>query len=175
MRAATKRSHPHRASGELHESTIRPARRADTADLMRLIRAYYRFDHIRFVPAAIAPALERLLRSPSLGRVWLMCADGKTVGYLMLSFNFDLEFGGVQGYVTDLYLDEASRGKGLGRRALDIVDDYCRKHGIGTIELQVERANTGAQTFYRRLGFTRHNRIVMTREVRRKPSLVIER
>jgi hypothetical protein len=37
--------------------------------------------------------------------------DGiKAIGYVLLTFNFDLEFGGFEGVVTDLYIDERYRG-----------------------------------------------------------------
>jgi ribosomal protein S18 acetylase RimI-like enzyme len=153
--------------------TIRPARPGDHAALLGLVRAYYRFDHIRFNPRAIDQALERLLRSRSLGRVWIMCDGARAVGYLVLTFNFDLEFGGFEGLVTDLFVSARYRGCGLGRRALDIVDDYCRARRIGMVELQVEQDNAAAIDFYRRIGFRSLTRVVMTREVRaasRQPS-----
>jgi ribosomal protein S18 acetylase RimI-like enzyme len=153
--------------------TIRPARPGDHAAVMPLVRAYYRFDHIRFNPRAIDHALDQLLRSRSLGRVWIMCDGSRAVGYLVLTFNFDLEFGGLEGIVTDLFVSARYRGYGLGRRALDIVDDYCRARRIGMVELQVEKDNAAALDFYRRIGFRPLTRIVMAREVRaasRQPS-----
>jgi ribosomal protein S18 acetylase RimI-like enzyme len=146
---------------------IRAARISDSADLLRLIRAYYRFDHIRFEPQTIGRALGELLRRPSLGRAWILCDDGRPVGYVLLTFNFDLEFGGREGQVTDLYIDSAYRGNGLARHALEVVDAYCLAHGIGTVELQVEINNTAARTFYKRIGFKQLSRVVMTRAVRR--------
>ena len=134
-------------------------------ELLRLIRAYYRSDKIPFDAIAIGPALARLLRNRRLGVVWIMRDEIEAVGYLMLTFNFDLEFGGFEGLVTDLYIEERYRGRGLGERALEVVDDYCRSQGIGTVELQVIEDNEEAQAFYRKIGFTRLNRIVMAREV----------
>jgi len=133
--------------------------------LLKLIRAYYRFDHIRFNASTIAPALDKLLRSRSLGRVWIMYAGARPAGYAVLTYNFDLEFGGIEGLVTDLFVDARYRGRGLGRRALDVVDNYCRARGIGMVELQVENENVEAQAFYRKLGFKQLSRIVMTRDV----------
>jgi ribosomal protein S18 acetylase RimI-like enzyme len=157
--------HKHRQfSGD--RVVIRAARAADSPDLLRLIRAYYRFDHIRFQPRAISRALGELLRRPSLGRAWIICDNDRPVGYVLLTLNFDLEFGGREGLVTDLYIDSAHRGNGLGRRALDVVDNYCRAHGIGTVELQVEIDNTAARAFYKRIGFKQLSRVVMTRAVR---------
>jgi GNAT superfamily N-acetyltransferase len=147
---------------------IRAARAADHPELLRLIKAYYAFDHIRFTPRIVAPALAKLLRNKALGRVWIICDGATAIGYVVLTFNYDLEFGGTEGLVTDLYLDAAYRGSGFGRRALEVVDDYCRANGIGTVELQVENDNADAREFYRRIGFTQLSRVVMTRAVRRR-------
>ncbi len=157
---------------------IRNARPSDQADLLRLIRAYYRFDGIRFRPASIEKALQRLLHSRALGRVWLMLDGDKAIGYIVLTFNFDLEFGGLEGLVTDLFVIEKYRGRGLGKRALDVVDDYCRSREIDTVELQVTAENKQAQAFYRRIGFEQLSRVVMTRDVRvglRRAQTIVDR
>ena len=140
---------------------IRPATLADFQTLVDLIREYYRYDGIRFPAKTMGPALRKLLRDETLGRVWLIRQGRDTAGYVILTFNYDLEFGGLQGIVTDLYLREGHRGRGLGKQALDGVADYCRSHGISAIELQVEHENKAAQAFYRALGFRKLSRIVM--------------
>src|SRR5579864_9829290 len=84
--------------------TIGRAGKGDAPELLRLIRAYYRFDKIRFRAAAIKSALERLLKNRRLGLVWILRDGSKAVGYVMLAFTFDLEFGGFEGLVTDLYI-----------------------------------------------------------------------
>lgn len=156
----------HSLAKDENRIVIRPARLSDRAELLALIRAYYCFDHIRFNPGTIARALDKLLRSRALGRVWIMREGARPAGYVVLTYNFDLEFGGIEGLVTDLFIDARYRGRGWGRRALDVVDDYCRAREIGMVELQVEHANSEAQAFYRKLGFKQLSRIVMTREVR---------
>jgi hypothetical protein len=52
--------------------TLRIALVSDTPELLRLIRAYYRFDGIRFQKSVIDAALRKLLRRRSLGRIWIM-------------------------------------------------------------------------------------------------------
>ena len=144
---------------------IRPARQSDHAVLMRLIRAYYRYDKIRFEAASIGRGLRKLLREPSLGRVWIAWDGARAVGYILLSFNFDLEFSGVEGYVTDLFVDEPHRAHGLGRRLMEVVFEFCRAEGLATVELQVIHHNRRALGFYQRLGFELLPRYVMQREV----------
>ena len=116
---------------------IRRARLGDAADLLPLISAYYRFDGIRFRAGPIAQALTRMLKNRRLGCAWIFRDGIKAVGYVLLSFNFDLEFGGFEGLVTDLFVHQDYRGRGLGKRALAMVDEYCRSVGIATVELQV--------------------------------------
>ncbi len=102
----------------------------------------------------------------------------KAIGYVVLTFNFDLEFGGLEGLVTDLFIIEKYRGHGLGKRALDVVDDYCRSREIGTVELQVTAENKEAQAFYRRIGFEQLSRVVMARDVRaglRRAQTIVDR
>jgi hypothetical protein len=62
-------------------------------------------------------ALRKLLRSRSLGRIWLMRDGAKAVGYVVLTFTY-LEFGGLEGIVTDLFIRSEYRTRGLRRHAL---------------------------------------------------------
>ena len=61
---------------------------------------------------------------------------------------------GVAGlYVSDLWVDRAARGSGLGRRLLAAA--AARAHalwGAGYLRLDVYEDSAGAQDFYRRLG-----------------------
>ncbi len=67
----------------------RSARLSDFSDLLQLVRAYYRFDGIRFDRSVVGAALKRLLRSRSLGRIWIMRDGSNAVGYAVLTFNPD--------------------------------------------------------------------------------------
>ncbi|MGH8012374.1 MAG: GNAT family N-acetyltransferase, partial [Candidatus Binataceae bacterium] len=93
------------------------ARLSDMAQLLELIKAYYRFDHITFNAKSVREALRELLRDCSLGIVWIMRDAEKAVGYIVLTFNYDLEFGGLEGLITDLFIRSEYRSHGLGRRA----------------------------------------------------------
>src|SRR5262249_38158368 len=108
------------------------ASRRGLHDLRRLIRAYYRFQGIRFLPSAAA-ALRQLVTMPALGRAWIVRDQGRAVGYAILTFNFDVEFGGFEGILTDLYLRPGYRGGGFGRRLVDVASGYCRSRGVETV------------------------------------------
>src|SRR5262245_32300850 len=94
---------PARRPRRLAPPVITLARRKDLEDLVRLVRAYYRFEGIRFRQSALV-ALRKLLTVPTLGRAWILRDRGRAIGYAILTFNFDVEFGGLEGMLTDLYL-----------------------------------------------------------------------
>ena len=89
----------------------------------------------------------------------------KPVGYAVLTYNFDLEYGGVEGMLTDLYVEKRYRNQGIGSLALYEIEDFCRERGIETIELQVLQRNKNAEVFYRKAGFTVLPRKVMILKV----------
>ena len=140
-----------------------PAGAEDAPAVLALIREYYAFDQIAFDPDIVQPALTQLLADASLGRVWLIRQQETNVGYLILTFGFDLEVGGRHATVTDLYLQPQARQQGLGTAALTLVEQTCRALGIRAFELQVAGTNRAAQGFYEKFGMTKHDRVPMSK------------
>jgi hypothetical protein len=99
----------------LQTNEIRLASPSDQVRLQPLIEEYYKFDSLKFDGRTIGRALRRLLRSRTLGRVWVIetVAEPGLVGYAILTYNYDLEFGGVQGIITEFFITEPYRRHGL--------------------------------------------------------------
>lgn len=146
-------------------ASIRQAKLADFGALIRLVEAYYRFDSIAFDESVTGAALRRLLRDESLGRVWVVDTGTQLGGYAILTYNYDLEFGGVEGLLTDMFIVPRHRRRGLGAELLVAVRDFLRNAGITTMELQVTRSNRRAQLFYQSLGFKPLDRVVMALDI----------
>jgi GNAT superfamily N-acetyltransferase len=58
---------------------------------------------------------------------------------------------GVYGYVSNMFVEPDLRGKGLGKRLMNHVVEFCRESGIGLLILHSSRDKT---EFYKSLGFT---------------------
>jgi GNAT superfamily N-acetyltransferase len=140
----------------------------DHATLLKFVIAYYRFDKIPFNRKSLEQGLHTLLRNLSLGKAWLMESHKKPVGYAIVTYNFDLEYGGVEALLTDLYVEKRYRNTGIGSLALYEIEDFCRERGIRTIELQVQHHNKSAATFNLKAGFHLLPRKVFLLEVRSK-------
>ncbi|MFI6158691.1 GNAT family N-acetyltransferase [Micromonospora sp. PTRAS2] len=54
------------------------------------------------------------------------------------------------GYVFNVVTDPAYRRRGYSRACLEALLDWCRKHGVGKVDL---RASADGEPLYRSLGF----------------------
>jgi GNAT superfamily N-acetyltransferase len=108
-------------------------------------------------------ATAQLMDDPARGDVRAICVEGELAGYLVLTFGYSLEYGGIDAFVDELYLAPAWRGRGIGRRALDVAAQLCRERGVRAVHLEVDRGNPRARTIYRDAGFGDRDRFLMTR------------
>src|SRR5262245_63488329 len=135
---------------------IRPARLSDLPELIAMMGAFNRSDHVPWRRQRVLPALRRLLREPRLGRVLVAeaGAGGEHHGYAVGTFGYDLEFAGPDAFVTEIFVRPRYRGTGEGRRLLDAITEAMRRGGAGAIHLAVRRANRVARRLYETAGFT---------------------
>lgn len=131
------------------------------------VEEYYAFDGIAFDAGDVRRGLAHLIENPVFGDAWLIADGERFVGHFVLAFGFDLEFGGQQATVTDLYLAETARARGIGRATIAFVERTLVARGVHALELQVERDNLEAQAFYRRVGMIAHDRIPMSKRLSR--------
>lgn len=138
---------------------------ADLNPLLTWIERYYAFDHIPFDPEKIKLAVSQLLQNDQFGVAYFAHLDGRTVGYFLLTYSFDIEYGGRHATLTDLFLDETTRRTGIGSRTLQLIEDLCRHQNISTLFLLVEIDNIEAQSFYKKMGFDLHTRYSMSKAI----------
>ncbi len=147
---------------------LRPATLADLADVLPRTRALNDHEGIAVSDADLETALRRLVGDPSLGGVWLVVRDAEgaatTVGYAIVTFGYDLEFAGRDAWLTEMWIDEAARGRGAARATLALLDAQLPKLGVRALHLQVRPENP-ALRLYERAGFSRSPRLIMTRRL----------
>ena len=136
--------------------------------LVELMREFNAFEDLPFNEEKTRKALKQILQDESLGRVWLVKEGEATAGYAVLTLGFSLEFHGRDAFIDEIYFREDFRGKGLGKRALQFLEEQCRALGAWALHLEVERKNENAQIVYRRSGFTDHDRFLMTKWIEQK-------
>lgn len=145
--------------------TFRPGTSTDVDAFLPLIRDFYVIDQHDYDESFVRPALELLLGEARYGRAWFIEADGTVVGYIVLTYGFALESGGRDALIDEFYIDDAHRGRGIGRQAVDFLRQHCRDEGIQLLYLEVENHNQDAFAFYERVGFTADDSTFMSMEV----------
>jgi GNAT superfamily N-acetyltransferase len=124
----------------------------DIPTLVALMSQFYGEAGYELDQALAGRALGAMLADERLGYVWLIDAEGSSVGYVVLSLRFGMEYGGLMACIDDLFVAPHSRNKGLSTAALIEVRDFCKQIGIRAITVEVGHGNRPAQTVYRRLG-----------------------
>lgn len=135
------------------------------AVLLSFVAKYHAFDGIAFDRDAVERGARELLANRLLGCAWLIRDAGRFVGHVVVAFGIDLEFGGRQATITELYLDEGVRRRGYGTATLRFVEGVLRDMGIHALELQVEQDNAEARAFYARNGFEAHARVPLSKRL----------
>jgi ribosomal protein S18 acetylase RimI-like enzyme len=131
---------------------LRQLRSPDLSMAVQYVSSYFEHDGLVF-DRAVGAAIGQLLADETLGRFWSVDSQGDSIGYVVLTFGFDHEFGGRIGLITDLFLVEAARGHGLGGQVLSLVLKKAEELGLKAIELYVLDHNQRARDFYSRNGF----------------------
>lgn len=141
---------------------VRAATAADVPALVALMRDFYGEADFELPTAAAARTFEQLLARPALGGIWLMEADAAPAGFVVLTVAFSMEFGGLRGFVDDLFVAPAYRRRGLAGAALDTVREACVARGVRALLVETSSANEQAVRVYSRAGFTDTGRMLMT-------------
>jgi len=143
--------------------SIRLAAPSDVDAVLALCRELYEFDGTPFHADGHRAALVELISRPDCGCVWLIEVGAETIGYVVLCFGFSLEFRGRDAFVDEFYLREPFRRRGVGTEVMEQVAREAQRLGVKALHLEVERTNTAAQAFYRKIGFKDHSRYLMTK------------
>jgi GNAT superfamily N-acetyltransferase len=146
--------------------TVRGAGSRDLDVLLPLVEAFQADERIPFEPEPARANLRRLLDEPRLGQVLLAEQDGRPIGYAILTYGYDLEFGGMDGYLTDLFLVEEARGRGLGRWLLGQAEAAARAAAVQALHLMVAPQNQRAHHIYHEAGFQVSPRLFLTKLLR---------
>lgn len=112
--------------------------------------------------AAIVPLLEG---SP-FGAVWLFGPRRAPVGYMVVSFSWSVEFGGMDAMLDEIYVRPTVRGRGIAHDALRLLALSLRDGGVRALHLEVDREDPEGQRLYAKSGFRLRERFaLMTQEL----------
>lgn len=143
------------------KATYKPLALNDIEIIVPMMRDFYLIDGYPMDIERSKKLFVTFVENPHLGKAWLIAFDGKTVGYVILTFVFNFEYGGKIAFVDELYLSENARGKGIGKETITFIQSESAKLKLKLLYLEVEDHNVNAQQLYLSSGFEFHNRMIM--------------
>lgn len=127
--------------------TVRDARSSDAEEIARLLAQLG-------YPTASSAVAARLERLAVVGdRVLVADLDGRAVGLAHLQVTPALERERPAAEIGALVVEEAQRGRGVGRALVQAVEDEARLRGCELLFLTSSEGREDAHAFYEHVGF----------------------
>ena len=134
--------------------------------LLPLVAAFHAEEGIERTDAAREAAIAPLLEGIPYGAVYIIGPTRAPIGYIVVTFSWSVEFGGMDSFVDEIYIRPAVRGRGIATEVLTELPKTLAEAGIKAIHLEVDRENEPAQRLYARARFKpRLNYVLMSKEL----------
>ena len=126
-----------------------------------MMEDFYAIDNYPIEAQATKKMFQEFISNENFGKAWLIYADNKIAGYVILTYIFSFEYGGKIAFVDELFIKESARGKGIGKETIQFVQQESPKLSLKLLYLEVENHNENAQKLYIAQDFVFHNRKLM--------------
>ena len=133
--------------------SIRPAQASDIAHIHAMIVELAVFEHLEHLVVATEAQLhEGLFGARPACEALVGVEDGEVVTFALFFHNFSTFLTRKGLYLEDLYVKQAHRGKGYGRRMLVRLAQLAVERDCGRFEWSVLDWNENAINFYKGMG-----------------------
>ncbi|WP_407496602.1 GNAT family N-acetyltransferase [Pseudooceanicola sp. MF1-13] len=138
----------------------------DLPRLLPLVSAFHAEYGLKIDDDHRTQALTPLLEGSPYGAVWIMGPTIAPIGYVIITFGWSVEFGGMEGFVDEIYVRPAVRGRGIATEVLEQLPKVLADSGMRALHMEVDREDEKTQMIYRRQGFKPRDRyMLMTQQM----------
>ena len=156
---------------------IRKAAKKDGQDLIKLFRAMVAY-HQRIYTKddkfynreaeSVREIWKRFINKnipDKSSQIWIAHDNGKPVAYAIGLIKENIPVYSIKryGFISDLYVDQKYRGKGVGKKLIDRLREFFRKEEIKFISLEVNHNNYDSIRFYEKCGFKEYHKTMRMR------------
>ncbi|MGB7316740.1 MAG: GNAT family N-acetyltransferase [Planktotalea sp.] len=129
-----------------------------------MVRAFHEEEALQGSDEHRRAALEPLLEGSPHGAVYLVGPSRGPIGYIVVTFGWSVEFGGLDGFIDEIYIRPGVRGRGVGSEVITALVAMLKSVGMKALHLEVEPANDSALRLYKRCHFkARDGYLLMSR------------
>lgn len=144
---------------------MRSARIEDVPALAALMAEFYQEAGYTLPRDTAVRVFTTLLGEPDRGLIWLIDVGTESVGYIVLTLGFSMEYGGLRGFIDDFFVRPEVRGRGFGTAALQTVTQTCRDLGVRGLLVETGPEDHPARGVYARAGFEESGRMLLSQSL----------
>lgn len=141
------------------------ARPEDLEKVLSLVAAFHAESAIDSSDDSRRAGVEPLLSGIPYGAVYLIGPARAPIGYIIVTFGWSVELGGMDAFVDELYIRPAVRGRGIATEVLSTLPNALSEAGVKALHLEVDRDNEAAQKLYLRSRFKARERYMLMTKV----------
>jgi ribosomal protein S18 acetylase RimI-like enzyme len=141
------------------------ARPEDLEKVLSLVAAFHAESAIDSSDDSRRAGVEPLLSGIPYGAVYLIGPARAPIGYIIVTFGWSVELGGMDAFVDELYIRPAVRGRGIATEVLSTLPGALSEAGVKALHLEVDRDNEAAQKLYLRSRFKARERYMLMTKV----------
>lgn len=130
------------------EIIIRRAQEQDFSEIIVLIKEFALFQQ---TPERVTITLDQMLKEQAFFQCFVAEIDHKIVAFASFFFTY-YSWTGKALYLDDLYVKEAFRKLGIGKKLLYAIIDLAKVQQCKKVRWQVSSWNTNAMDFYKKIG-----------------------
>ncbi|MBM2291003.1 GNAT family N-acetyltransferase [Sulfitobacter pseudonitzschiae] len=123
------------------------------ATLLALVERFHTEEGIDSTPESRSAGVAPLLNGIPHGAAYLIGPPRAPIGYIIVCFGWSVEFGGMEGFVDELYIRPGVRGRGVATEVLMALPRALGAAGLKALHLEVSDGNETAQRLYKRAAF----------------------
>lgn len=121
--------------------------------LLQLVAAFHVEEGIDLSDEDRAAGIMPLLEGIPHGAAYLIGPPRAPIGYIVVTFGWSVEFGGMDGFVDELYVRPGVRKRGIASEVLLALPRALSDAGLKALHLEVDTGNATALRLYARAGF----------------------
>ena len=118
-----------------------------------LVAAFHAEAGISIDDDARRAGLKPMLEGIPHGAAYLIGPSRAPIGYLVVTFGWSLEFGGLDGFLDEIYVRPGVRGRGIASEVLQALPRALAGAGLKALHLEVAKDAVRTQALYKRAGF----------------------
>lgn len=138
----------------------------DLQKLIEMVAAFHIEHGLSSTSESRKAAIVPLLDGTPHGVAYLIGPPRAPIGYIIVTFGWSVEFGGMDGSIDELYVRPAIRKRGIASDVLNALPKALADAGIKALHLEVDRHADASQRLYAHAGFVARERyILMTKKL----------